>query len=314
VATALLFFNFSRFRIPVVPVLILFAGVALVWFGRQFGTTVQAILETGFPAGIRSGAILLLALAGVTGMAVWSLDSQDTTILATVQRQVQLADLLRRTGHHKKALAEFEKARYLLGDAPIEERLDLLGDTPVETFRGILKEEKVAHGLNFRLVHAWVYQGMGFTWREMGELKQAAESMEESIRIFLDGPGLLIILAEVYQELGDLRAAGRHLQRALKLEENFSVRFDLAGILFELGNPNRAYTVLLEAPELNPDMTPGQLADYHFGLALILLKGLNQPQEARRHLQSCLQLAPDHPQAEEIRDNLRHLDTSPGSP
>ena len=48
--------------------------------------------------------------------------------------------------------------------------------------------------------------------------------------------------------------------------------------------------------------------DYHFGLGLILLDGLGQPEAARRHFESCLQLAPDHPQASEIRDHLPRID------
>ncbi|MBI4161809.1 MAG: glycosyltransferase family 39 protein [Acidobacteria bacterium] len=312
-ATLLLFFHFSRFRMPAVPVLIVFAAVALVWLFRQAREVARAIARGGFPAAIRSAAILFLALAAVA--AGWTLSHRrgPTTILLTLQQQVHLGDLLRETGRPAQAVREYDTAMYLVGDAPIEERLDLLGGTPVETFRTTLQEERLAHGLNFRIVHGRLYEGRGLAYRETGDLRRASADLEESVRIFLDGSSTLLRLAEVYEAMGDLPAAGRTLDRALREEEIFSARFDLAGILFRVGNPQAALQILAGAPERNPEMSPGELADYHFGMGLILLQALNRPEEARRHLESCLRLAPDHPQAQRIREEIAAM-PAPASP
>lgn len=308
-ATVLLFFNFSRFRIPAVSILIIFAGVGIAWIFRQAAATVRSAVREGYPAGIRAAGILLIGIAGTAIPLTWSLAKGPSTILLTVQHQVQLGDLLRQTGRVKRAVREYGKAKYLLGDAPIEERLDLLGGTSPDTYREILQEERFQHGLNFRIVHARVYEGLGQAYAELDQMDQAAESYEESIRIFLDGTAILLRLADIYDGMENLPAAARTREQALKIEEDFGTRYDLAGVYFRMGDPLKALQILRNATEDESNLTPQDRADFHFGLGLILMDGLNRPEDAIYHFEASLSLAPDHPQAEEIRKNLQRLRT-----
>ena len=140
--------------------------------------------------------------------------------------------------------------------------------------------------------------------RDLGDYRQAAADLEESLAIFVDGTGTYNRLAEVYRQVGDLQSSAKSLERALKVRDEFDLRFDLSGLYFELGDPQQAYQILAVAPEVYSDLSVGNLADYHFGLGLILLNGFQRVPEAREHFSECLRLAPDHPQAEEIRQLL----------
>ena len=109
----------------------------------------------------------------------------------------------------------------------------------------------------------------------------------------------------MYRQAGDLTSSVKSLERALKVQDEFDLRFDLSGLYFELGDPQKAYQILAVAPEIYSNLSAGNLADYHFGLGLILLNGFQRVPEARQHFSESLRLAPDHPQAEEIRNLLK---------
>ncbi len=304
-ATVLLYLNYYRFRITAVAARLVFSGVGLVWMARQAVRAFRLFLSEGYPSGIQAAALLLAGLAVAAGVIRISRIQGPTTILQTIQRQVQLGELLRLSGHPRRALREFEKARFLVGDAPIEQRLDLLGNTPPEKFRQTLQEERLLTGVNFRLVHSRVYEGLGIVRQDLGDYRQAAADLEESLAIFVDGTGTLRRLSEVYRQAGDLTSSVKLLERALKVQDEFDLRFDLSGLYFERGDPQKAYQILAVAAEIYSNLSAGNLADYHFGLGLILLNGFQRVPEARQHFSESLRLAPDHPQAEEIRNLLK---------
>ncbi|MEE8112367.1 MAG: tetratricopeptide repeat protein, partial [Acidobacteriota bacterium] len=311
-ATVLLFFNFSRFRIPAVAMLIPFASVGLIWLGNRTAHVYRATRRDGLRAGGRQAGPLLVGVVAVAILFPVSLRRGPAGPYASAHEQVLLGYLLRLTGRPAEALQELDRARYLLGDAPIGDRPELLEGAPVEAFREKLTREKRRLGINFRMVHARLYEGIGLAYRDLGDWNRAAGNLEKSLEILGSGVTTLEHLAFSYRQAGDLAASAEALERALAIAEVFEIRYDLAATYLELGQARQAFETLSAAPERDPGLNREQQADYHFGLGWILFNGLSRQEEARRHFERFLELAPDDPQGLEIRRILETPGDEPG--
>jgi Tfp pilus assembly protein PilF len=106
-------------------------------------------------------------------------------------------------------------------------------------------------------------------------------------------------LAELLYRTGDLSAARERYYVAIELDEDFvEARSNLGCVLAELGDCGLAEAAFRGALEYHPDY-----ADAHYHLARLLDRA-NRPDEASRHWQLFMSLAPASPWADEARDRL----------
>jgi tetratricopeptide (TPR) repeat protein len=106
-------------------------------------------------------------------------------------------------------------------------------------------------------------------------------------------------LAELLYRAGDLSAARERYYIAIELDEDFvEARSNLGCVLAEQGDFGLAEAAFRGALEYHPDY-----ADAHYHLARLLDRA-NRREEAARHWQLFMSLAPASPWADEARDRL----------
>jgi len=106
-------------------------------------------------------------------------------------------------------------------------------------------------------------------------------------------------LAELLYQAGDLSAARERYYMAIELDEDFvEARSNLGCVLAELGETPLAEAAFRGALEYHSDY-----ADAHYHLAR-LLDSANRPDEAARHWQLFIGLAPDSPWVDEARERI----------
>jgi tetratricopeptide (TPR) repeat protein len=106
-------------------------------------------------------------------------------------------------------------------------------------------------------------------------------------------------LAELLYRSGDLSAARERYYMAIELDEDFvEARSNLGCVLAEQGDMGLAEAAFRGALEYHPDY-----ADAHYHLARLLDRA-NRREEASRHWQLFMSLAPASPWADEARERL----------
>jgi tetratricopeptide (TPR) repeat protein len=99
--------------------------------------------------------------------------------------------------------------------------------------------------------------------------------------------------------------------RAVRIDPTaFSRRLRLAEALHKAGHPRDALAAVEAALREAPSPRREELAEAHYGQALIYLGELHDEARAAEHLREVLRLAPDHPRAAWIRGRLAALGTS----
>jgi tetratricopeptide (TPR) repeat protein len=113
-------------------------------------------------------------------------------------------------------------------------------------------------------------------------------------------------LAELLYQAGDLSAARERYYIAIELDEDFvEARSNLGCVLAELNEPGLAEAAFRGALEYHPDY-----ADAHYHLARLLDRA-NRADEAARHWQLFMNLAPASPWAEEARERIETTGDTP---
>ncbi len=106
-------------------------------------------------------------------------------------------------------------------------------------------------------------------------------------------------LAEALYRLGQTPAAIERYYMAVELDENFvEARANLGCLLAETGQTDLALAAFEGALAHHPDY-----ADAHYHRAR-LLEELGRGDEARDHWRAFLQLSPDSPWADEVRERI----------
>mgnify|MGYP006275643939 CR=1 FL=1 len=138
------------------------------------------------------------------------------------------------------------------------------------------------------------------------DLEAAGEFMEaaEALRAVLQAQGptapVMFMLAELLYRAGDLTAARERYYATLEVDaDHMRARASLGCVLAELGEHELALAALEGVLRQEPDY-----ADAHWHVASVLAD-LGRGPEARHHLRTFLELAPDSPWAESARARLR---------
>lgn len=263
----LLFFNFSRFRLPVVPVLLVFAGAALVaaWDGWRQGHRRRC-------AAILGGA-LLLALPLQADLT----SPQD----APGQEEVLEGFAYLDQGHLEQAEERFAMARETM-----ERFHESLGSTP---------------GLEL----GSACFGLGRARLRDGRAAEAVEPLTCAVRHSPRDAAPLESLAEALLQARRPDEAEQILRRAVDLRPGrYAPYFDLATLFFQRGDAPAALAMFQRGRQEVAVMSELDLADYHLGVAIVHLELRNDRATALPHLRQVLRLAPQHEQARHIRGLL----------
>jgi len=303
VVTVVLFFNFGRFRLPVIPVLMLFAGHAVAGVAG-------AVRQRRYKA---IGAAVLAAL--VAGGVV-SLDLENDPVHIG-QGHAQLAELLLRSGRLAEADAESRESVRLLEDVYTG-----AGGRTGEGGHGVAPEGEAGRpdlGASFYIVLGEAYGTRASILRARGHGEEAAVWARRAA----GAGGTTPAPGSAVDEVSKLSGAAAEQAREGMFDEAaasyrravdalgpggqplrlFRLRMHLAEALHHAGRPEEALRVVQESLMHSPDIPDADRADAHFGEAMIY-RDLGNDAAMRSHLRECLRLNPAHPRAAWIERTL----------
>ncbi|HEU5181181.1 MAG TPA: glycosyltransferase family 39 protein [Candidatus Polarisedimenticolia bacterium] len=332
--TVLLFFNFSRFRVPIVPFLCLFAGLTLAaladeirkWSG-YFSDRPKAEEEPAAvipppwadysrrPIFLASGAVLVLSWVAVNFVA-----QGGRGVFPTVQSKLSLGDAYRTQGDFLRAEKEYLVALQILGDEPMDQATAAeLGVDPAR-MRQEVESERIAQGVNFAAVRAGLHFGLGASWVDQGKKlapadrgkaeelqRRGIKQMEEAAKL-VPFPPYMRRLGSAYADLGQSEDAEKAYRGGLLIAaEDFGLHYDLAGLLYDQGRFPEALSELRSTRTAGKRMIPAEESDYHFGVGLVMLDGYHEEGKALYHFQKAIEALPSHREAKRIRELIQEL-------
>jgi tetratricopeptide (TPR) repeat protein len=331
--TVLLFFNFARFRVPVVPILALFASESLLAFGRMLRRLLALLVA--FAA--RSGEMVARARSVVAGweQAVGCVLLALLLVGVNVERPRGVVPAIEQaliTGNAYYEMGVIDRAQqsYLLG-------LLLLGEGPQgeqgeaelqkrfgpgvtrEALREELETEAIARGPQFTGIHIGIHHGLGISLlaragdllgkgRRLEALPLVDQAMAQFAEALKLAPAYLLSIrkmAVAFDLKGDHPAAIEWLRKGVDLwPEDLQARAELAEALYRSGEYKDALRQLDEVRQANKSIEPHDLARLYFNRGLILYQGLNEPGRALYNFERSIELDPAYSQAATTRNTI----------
>jgi len=285
--SVMIVFNFARFRLPVVP-LLLVLGAA---FARGLATTLAG-LATGRLPGRRILASVVVLLAGYGFMSIdWSSASEEP-----FQDRLHLAAAWREAGHPERAVTVLEE---VIRDA--ERVIRNHGGDPS-------RAQTIPGGITFKLALSAAHRDLAGILQEQGRAPEAAVAYGRASALAPEDSLLSVRRAAALMKAGDPVAAEAVLREAVARDPgSFAAGFDLATLLHASGRSEEALTALQRARDAAVNLAPLDLADFHYGMATILMALPGRDAEVAQHLREALKLNPDADQAESAREILESL-------
>jgi tetratricopeptide (TPR) repeat protein len=125
---------------------------------------------------------------------------------------------------------------------------------------------------------------------DVNNLREVVKNYPKNVNAWIE-LGNILMDSERYSEAAD------SYQKALDLEpKNVDVRVDMGTCYRNMGNPDRAVEEYKKALQINPNHLNG-----HKNLGIVLALDLKEGAEAKGELEKYLQLAPNAPDAEKIK-------------
>jgi 4-amino-4-deoxy-L-arabinose transferase-like glycosyltransferase len=334
VATVLLFFNFSRFRVPVVPILALFAAPTLFALGR----TLQRIWVLAVAVAAQSGAILARAralrpsvpqtvTAALLFLSLFVMNMElPRGLVPAIERFLIVGNAHYHMHQPDLALQKYAAGAHLLGEAPpwleTDDRLfSHLGVTREELQRE-LQAEALARGPQFKGIRIGIQHGLGIALLMKAEehmargmrtsglplIDRAIGQFEAVLRI---APSYLLsmrMLGKAHVLRGDNSTAIDWLRKAADLwPDDMRTRLELAEALFNGGDARAALTELDAALRREESLSDIELAQVYYNRGVALSQGLSEPGRALFAFEKALELNPDLLQAPQTRAKILEL-------
>ena len=335
-ASVLLFFNFSRFRVPVVPILALFAAegmlaigrflrrgwaLAVAFAGRSGELTDRARALAPGTGGVATGAAFILVLGFVNL-------ERPRGVVPAIEQALVIGNAYYAQNEAEKARQSYYAGLVLLGEGPAGPAGDELLRRqfgPAVTRDALVKElevEAVARGAQFKGIHVGIHHGLGIALVQEAQalfdqgkrqaalplVDRAIEQFNEALKI---APSYLPShrkLARAFSLKGDAEQAREWLIKAVDLwPEDLHARLELAELLYAGGEFTRALKEIEVAVRHNPSIDRPQLAQVYFNRGLIFYRGLDDGGTALYDFEEALLLNPAHPQAGAIAGAIREL-------
>ncbi len=214
--SVVVFFVFSRYRIPALPALLPFAGAMLPWLADSSGTRSahRARRRPAFPPRLAGGLALLLATFAVTLYPVY----RGTGKTEAAQCLSNLATVLYHEGDTARAVQTYEEA---------------LASQPG---------------------HADASRNLGVIMLGRGNTDRAFQLLSNAVRTDPSNPSSRLFLGRIYERRGEPEAARVEFRRAAALAPGrVEVRFELARVLQQLDSYPQALAQYDTMIQLAPD-------------------------------------------------------------
>ncbi|HET9480884.1 MAG TPA: glycosyltransferase family 39 protein [Candidatus Polarisedimenticolia bacterium] len=282
VLSALLFFTQSRYRMPMVPLLAMFAAHAAVRLVRAARAGPRSLLVLGVPA----VALLAIAINRDPGSSV-AFEAQNHGILG---------EMLLYAGRQDEAAIEFRAALAKLQGYP--------GDSTGDQHLRVLASSHFGIALALEKPAGSGGPGAGADDERIEHLRAAGAGPDADLRRdALDRLGALL------SSRGDAAGSAEAYTGAADADpEDVGIRLRLAEALHKAGRPREALEAAAGSLRLPGARDPALAAAAHYGQALIYLKDLPDRARAAEHLREALRLQPWHPRAAWIRSTLSGLE------
>jgi len=315
--TVLLFFNFARFRVPIVPFLCMFAAAALVTLAED-ATSWRA--RSPSRRWLVAGPVLmllawLLNLSGAAGTGAW----------AEAQLCLRLGNTYATQGRTGEAESAYRRGLQIMGDEPIDAATLAALRLDRTEIRQEIESQRRAQAANFNTVRAGLHVGLGLIWLDAGRdalrtdrerarelLERGIAELEQTAKLAPTAPALRR-LGQAYALIGRKADAEKTYRDAIALEpDDFGSRYDLAGILYETKRWPEALAEMQAIGRRRLD--PSQVADYHYGMGLVRLEGFGDRERALYHFQKALEAKPDHNRKAQMERIIAQLTAAGVSP
>jgi tetratricopeptide (TPR) repeat protein len=333
--TVLLFFNFSRFRVPVVPLLALPAAETLMAIGRFL----RRLWDLAVAFASRSGEMAARARALRPGRQGWitltllllcgALVNAEIPrgVVPALEQALIIGNTYYAENRPTEALNSYMTGLILLGEGPPGQEGDaLLRRIGAGVSRGALAKEveveAVARGPQFKGIHLGIHHGIGLAFLqqaenllESGNRAQAMPLLDRAIGQFQEAlkisPSYLLSqrkLARAYAVKGDTASAVDGLQRAVdQWPQDPLARLDLAELLYKTGDFGGAMRQLDELRKENTTLGGRDLAQIFVNRGLIFSQAMNQPGRALYCFEKALEIDPHYPDASEVQAQVLRL-------
>jgi len=280
--SVLLVFNFGRFRLPMVPILLVMAGRGVV------GLWELASRRRG--AALAGTGVLLAALIPLLYID-WSSAAEEP-----FQDRLHLGAAWRQA----KRLPEAEATlRQVITDAEAVVRRH--GGDPT---RG----DRTPGGITFVLALSAAHRDLAGTLADGKRYDEAETEYRRAAALAPADAGIPQSLAAMLKTKGDLAGAARAYESAAALDpKSFPIRFDLAKVYYDLGRFPEALAQLEQARRDATGLTPLDMADYHYGMGAVLYAMPGREKEAAEHFTEALRLNPEAAEAAEVREALKAI-------
>jgi tetratricopeptide (TPR) repeat protein len=316
--SVILFFVTSRFRLPVVPFLIIFASYSIYWLVdnvknrriRPFLISLSVLIPLFLITNSNFFGVKQTDLSRTYNNLgiVYDKKGWHESAIAIYQEGLAInpnsAELHRSLGQAyyekgdgQKAVGEYEQAVYL--DPQMATAYSDLGyiydrmDQDEEAFEAYRK----ALEIDSTLVRAHVNLGFLFEKKELYE--QAVNAYLKALEFEPEAAGIHNDLGNAYAKMGSKELALTEFKKALELDPNYAyAHINLGNIYFEKGEYQMAITQYGTALRLDPKMVKA-----YRNLAITYLK-ISQPYRAIKVLQDGLKA---NPNAGELRELLEEL-------
>lgn len=271
-----LFFVCSRFRIPVVPVVVVFAAAGLLWlWDRARAKNLRRLLG--------GAAVVVVAAAFVNP------DFYSTHLGDRAQTHYQIGYAHASKGRHEAALGEYRRAVEMSGGSTATrakaengmglslERLDR-GDEALAAYRAAAETDpRFAPAAN----------NVGSYCLRKGDLATARSWLEEAVRRDPWLPEAQFNLASVLYRLGDLAGAEEHYAATVTADPRFKEAWNGLGAVFEdTGRLPESIAAYGRAVQID-----GAYADARNNLGVVLAR-TGQYSEALMELEAALRTTP----------------------
>lgn len=226
--SVILFFVTARYRVPVIPVLVLFSAYALDRLAHMMKQ--RGIVEFG------KYLLIFLVLVIPINVQIPGYSSANPG-----QAHYSLGVLYSKKGDKVKAKEQFHKA--LLYNPALAEAAVNLGSIYGDEGKHKLALEYYGKALQTGADSAFVLYNIGIEYHNQGVLDQAQRNYELSLSITEDDPKVHYLLAEIYLRQGLVEKAISEYESTLRYDPGYALAFyGLGTIYHQLGQNKAAIT------------------------------------------------------------------------
>ena len=224
--SVVLFFVTARYRVPVIPVLILFSAYATDKF-------VYMIKKRKTSELVKYVLVFLIILIPV------NLEIPGYSAENPGQAHYALGSVYSEKGDKVRAVEEFEKAIY--HNPNLAEAYVNLGSIYGDQGKHQLALEYYEKALEKGADSAFVLYNIGIEYQNQGLLDQAQEKYELSLFLRDDNPKVHYLLGEIYLKKGMVQEAKGEYEKTLRNDSEYALAFYRLGVIFhQMGKRHEA--------------------------------------------------------------------------